>query len=162
MPRPAPMTARVLAQAAIAVTVLILLTGLDAYRRAGTPAERFSARGGIVEAAAVERGPCAIDHARFGGQRAQLVKVMRGSVPTYVVLEVGRRDPSMRMRRAQWLRAAYGEDVEHIWIGEFSSADAALARAAKLCPAELRCMPGDPGCGRLTPLLTPVQIFLGQ
>lgn len=145
----------------VAAAGLVLLTALDAYRRSGKPQEKGSPRNGAVDAAAVEQGPCAIDHARFGSQRAQLVKVIRGSVPSYVVLEVGRRDPTMRTRRVQWLRATYGE-AEHVWLGEFSSADAALARAARLCPPDVRCRSGEPDCGRLTPLPTAAHIFFGQ
>jgi hypothetical protein len=155
------MRARTTTLLAIAAAGLVLLTGLDAHRQSGEPAERSHPRHGPIGAAEAEQGPCAIDHARFGGQRAQLVKVLRSGAPSYVVLEVGRRDPSMRTRRAQWLRAAYGQ-AEHVWLGEFTSADAALTRAAKLCPPEVRCLPGTPDCGRLAPLPTPAQVFFGR
>jgi hypothetical protein len=147
--------------AAVAAASLLLLTGLDAYRQGGTRAERTTAIAVAIEADAVEPRACSIDHARFGGQRAQLVRVTRGDVANYVVLEVGKRDPTMRARRVQWLRAAYGE-AEHTWLGEFASADAALAGAARLCPPQVRCMPGEPDCGRITAIATPAQVFFGQ
>ena len=71
---------------------------------------------------------------------------MRGAVPNYVVVEIGKRDPSMRSLRAAWLKANYG-DAEHVWLGEYGSAEAAMARAARLCPAERRCWPGEADCG---------------
>jgi hypothetical protein len=126
--------------AAIAAAGLVLLTCVDAYRRMANDAEpkaRPSAASPVADAAA-EEGPCALDYARFGGQRAQLIKVVRGRVANYVVLEIGRRDPLQRSQRIQWLRAAYG-DAEHVWLGEYSSADAALARAVQLCPPPWRC-----------------------
>ena len=152
-----------ISMAAIAAAGLIVLTCADAYRQRGTPAEPPTRRNAAysAEAVAIEPSRCAIDHAQFGGQRAQLIKVMRGNVANYVVLEVGKRDPLMRARRTQWLRAAYGE-AEHVWLGEYSSADAALARAAQFCPPAIRCWPGDADCGRRVPLLTPAQAFFGR
>jgi hypothetical protein len=112
-----------------------------------------------VEAARIESGRCAISHARFGGRRAQLIQVMQGKVPNYVVLEVGRRSPLAPFQRADWLRATYGNG-EHTWLGEFGSAQAAMARAARLCPPSLRCWPGDADCGQRADALTPAQAFL--
>ena len=83
---------------------------------------------------------CALYHARFGGRRAQLIRVMKGRVSNYVVLEIGKRDPAMRSLRSNWLKANYG-DAEHVWLGEYGSADAAMARAARHCPAAQRCWP---------------------
>ncbi len=114
-----------------------------------------------VESAPPASGRCAISHARFGGRRAQLIKVMQGSVPNYVVVEVGRRDPLVRLQRGDWLHAAYGGAAQ-TWLGEFSSAAAAMARAARLCPPDLRCWPGDADCGAQTQALTPAQTFLQE
>jgi hypothetical protein len=114
-----------------------------------------------VTAALADRGPCALDYARFGGQRAQLIKAVRGTVANFVVLEVAGRDPLQRSQRIRWLRAAYG-DAEHVWLGEFASPEAALARAAELCPPAWRCRETDAGCGRVTPLVTPIRAFFDQ
>ena len=46
------------------------------------------------EAAAAGSNRCALYHARFGGRRAQLIRVMQGSVWNYVIIEVGKTDPS--------------------------------------------------------------------
>jgi hypothetical protein len=107
----------------------------------------------------VEADRCAISHARFGSRRAQLVRVMRGDVPNFVVLEFGKRDPLLRLQRGRWLNAAYGTG-EQTWLGEFGSAEAAMTRAARLCPPSLRCWPGEPDCGPQTPPLAPAQVFL--
>jgi len=147
--------------AAIAATALLLLTLAAAYSQRGKKdAPRAPGRDQrSVEATPAQSGRCAIAHARFGGRRAQLIQVMQGEVPNYVVLEVGKRSPLAPFQRNDWLRAAYGSG-EHTWLGEFSSAQAAMARAAKLCPPSLRCWPGEADCGRQADALTPVQAFL--
>ena len=89
---------------------------------------------------------CAIYHARFGGLRARLIKVRRGEVVNYVVIEMPRRDPMMPSVQRNWLRGAYGE-AEPAHIAEFTSIDAALAKAVLLCPADMRCRHGEPDCG---------------
>jgi hypothetical protein len=149
--------------AAVVAAVLVLVTCVYVYIQRGTDTEQVSPREVAFsrEAVAAGSGRCALYHARFGGQRAQLIKVMRGSVSNYVVLEVGKRDPTMRPLRSNWLKATYG-DAEHVWLGEYGSADAALARAARLCPPALRCWPGEADCGPETQLLTPAQVFFGQ
>ncbi len=86
---------------------------------------------------------------------------MRGAVPNYVVVEIGKRDPSMRSLRAAWLKANYG-DAEHVWLGEYGSAEAAMARAARLCPAERRCWPGEADCGPQAESPTAAQVFFGS
>jgi hypothetical protein len=156
--RPKPLTI-----AAVAAGCLLLLTLADAAWRQGRPGEprleTGASRSGNAAEPAWER--CAIYHARFGGQRAQLVRAMREGVANFVVLEMGKRDPVLRVQRTLWLRAAYGE-VEHAWLGEFSSAEAAMARAALFCPPALRCWLGEAGCGPKDQLLTPAQAFFAR
>jgi len=102
---------------------------------------------------------CALYHARFGGRRAELIQVTQGGVRNYVVIEVGKRDPALRTLRSTWLRAAYGEG-EHVWLGEWGSAEAAMLRAARLCPAAQRCWPGERDCGpKEDASTTPAEIF---
>jgi hypothetical protein len=146
--------------AAVAAAALLLLTIVDGYRQSGNGREPASERDAVQPAAAAqaEPGPCALDYARFGGQRAQLIKVVRGGVANFVVLEVASRDPLQRSQRLRWLSAAYG-DAEHVWLGEFASPEAALERAVQLCPPAWRCMEGENGCGRVTPLVTPIRAF---
>jgi hypothetical protein len=147
----------------VAAAVLVLLTCVHAYSRRGTEAEQPSPREVAYsrEAMVTGSGRCALYHARFGGQRAQLIKVMRGGVSNYVVLEVGKRDPSMRSLRSNWLKANYGAG-EPVWLGEYGSADTALARAARLCPPASRCWPGEAGCGPEAQSQSPAQVFFGR
>jgi hypothetical protein len=149
--------------AAVAVAVLVALTCVHVASRRGAGAEAQSPREDAYTREAVQTGSdrCALAHARFGGQRAQLIRVMRGSVPNYVVVEIGKRDPSMRSLRAAWLKANYG-DAEHVWLGEYGSAEAAMARAARLCPAERRCWPGEADCGPQAESPTAAQVFFGS
>ena len=149
--------------AAAAAACLVLLTCAHAASRSGTEAEPPSPREVAYsrEAAAAGSARCALYHARFGGRRAQLIGVTKGSVRNYVVVEVGKRDPAMRSVRSRWLKAAYGE-AEHVWLGEYGSAETALARAVRLCPASQRCWPGEADCGPQAQTLSPAQVFLGQ
>ena len=151
---------KALTVAAIAAGGLLLLTLAAAYsQRRKEDGLRSPPETRWVEAAPVETGRCAISHARFGSRRAQLVKVMRGDVANFVVLEFGRRDPLLRLQRVRWLKSTYGAG-EQTWLGEVGSAEAGMERAARLCPASSRCWPGEPDCGPLEQPLTPAQAFL--
>jgi hypothetical protein len=158
-----PVAPKVTSMAAVAAVVLVLLTCAYVYNRRAdevappSPREVAYSRELIVAGS----GRCALYRARFGGQRAQLIKVMRSGVSNYVVMEVGKRDPGMRSLRSNWLKASYG-DAEHVWLGEYGSADVALARAARLCPPASRCWPDEADCGPQAQTLTPAQLFFGQ
>jgi hypothetical protein len=145
--------------AAMAAAALVAATLVVAYGQRTKQERPLRAPTRSVEAAPETSGRCAISQARFGARGAQLVKVMKGSVPNYVVIETGKRDPLMRLQRSRWLRAAYG-DGEQTWLGEFASAETAMTKATRLCPADLRCWPGDTDCGPLAQPLTPAQAFL--
>jgi len=117
----------------------------------------------MEEAVAPPGSRCAINHARFGGRTAQLYKVVKDGMANYVVMEIGsRRDPLMRFIRNDWLRMAYGEAAQRVWLGSFSSSDAALAKAAELCPPPMRCLPGDEDCAVEARHESPAQIFSNQ
>ena len=77
------------------------------------------------------------------------------------MVEVVKRDTSMRSLRSKLLKAIYGDD-EHVWLGEYGSADSALARAARLCPPASRCWPGEAGCGPEAQSQSPAQVFFGR
>jgi hypothetical protein len=149
--------------AAVAAACLVLLTCAYAANKHDGRAEPRPPRDITYarETAAAQSERCALYHARFGGRRAQLTRVMRGSVPNYVVMEVGKRDPAMTSLRSTWLKAAYG-DVEHVWLGEYASADAALAKAASLCPPTRRCWPNETDCGPRGDSPTAAQVFFGR
>lgn len=147
--------------AAIAAAVLVLLTLAMSWSQRSRTRDPLQppVRERWVESAPSPAQRCAIAQAHFGGPRAQLVRVRRGEVANYVVVEIGKRDPLARLQRGDWLMAAYGA-AESEWLGEFGSAAAAMVRAARLCPRRARCWPGDPGCGAPTQALTPAQVFL--
>lgn len=152
-----------IARVATAAAVLILLTCAHAFSQRGNDAAPPSPREAAYSREAMVAGSdrCALYHARFGGRRAQLIRVMKGRVSNYVVLEIGKRDPAMRSLRSNWLKANYGE-AEHVWLGEYGSADAAMARAARHCPAERRCWPGEADCGPQAEAQTSAQVFFGR
>jgi hypothetical protein len=149
--------------AAVAAACLVLLTCAHAASQGGAEGGLPSLRqiAYAHEAETAGSGRCAVHHARFGGRRAQLIRVTKGSVQNYVVLEVGKRDPSMRSLRTNWLKASYGV-AEHVWLGEYGSADTALARAVSLCPAAQRCWPGEADCGPQAQSQTAARLFFGR
>jgi hypothetical protein len=135
--------------AAMVAAGVVVLTGAHALRQSwAREAPRSPDVAATSEAAeAVDPGRhCAIYHARFGGSRARLLKVMRGDVANYVVIEVSRGNRVVPSVQRAWLRGAYG-DAEPVWLGEFASPDSALAKAARLCPDTARCRRGEPNCG---------------
>jgi hypothetical protein len=138
---------RTMQMAALAAAVLVLLTGVHALN---APARRTGVMPWTVPdetAAAVgDTRQCSIYHARFGGNRARLVRVIRGEVANFVVIEVSRGNRVVPAVQRAWLRATFGEG-EPLWLGEFASPDTALAKAARLCPESARCSRGEPDCG---------------
>jgi len=140
---------------------LVALTAAHAISQRDLEPERPPPREAAYssQVAATGSGRCALYHARFGGRRAELIQVTQGGVRNYVVIEVGKRDPALRSLRSTWLRAAYGE-ADHVWLGEWGSAEAAMLRAARLCPAAQRCWPPERDCGPKADVsTTPAQIF---
>ena len=135
--------------AALVAAGLVLMTGALALReRAERAAIRSDWRppGDRAEEAVDSDRRCSIYHARFGGTRARLVRIARGNVANYVVVEVSRGSRVLPSVQRAWLRAAFGEG-EMVWLGEFAAPDTALSRAARLCPEAARCRPGEPDCG---------------
>ena len=157
-----PLARHALPVAAIVAAGLILLTCAHAVFRGGSSVAAASPREVAVSREAIIAGsaPCAVYQARFGGRRAQLIRVMRGRVANYVVMEVGKRDPAMRSLRTNWLKANYG-DGDHVWLGEYASAESAMVSAAKLCPLAQRCGSGEADCGPKMPDATAAQVFFG-
>ena len=147
----------------LAALGLLALTAAHAVGERSNAPEPPSRRepGFAREAAATGPERCRLYHARFDGGRAELLRVSTGDVYTYLVVELGKRDPAMRMVRRTWLRATYGE-ADRIWLGEFASAEAAMLRAALYCPAAQRCWPGESACAPEAEAATPAQIFLGR
>ena len=148
---------------ALGLLALVVLTAAHAVvardGASGPPSRHTAAQS--HEAAATGSSRCALYHARFGGRRAQLILIPQGAVRNYVIIEVGKTDPASRILRSTWLRAAYGE-AEHVWLGEYGSAEAAIRSAARHCPASERCWAEESGCGPKEEAMTPAQIFFGR
>jgi hypothetical protein len=142
---------------ALAALGLIVLTTAHASLEPERSARREWAM--PREAPATGSSRCALYHARFGGRRAQLIRVTQGSVRNYVIVEHGKRDPATRALKSSWLSSAYGMG-ESVWLGEYHSAEAAIVRAVELCPPAQRCWGGETGCGPKEDTLTPAELFL--
>jgi hypothetical protein len=145
MPKPGNGLAT-LAAGFLALTAMHALNGssarevVDAGRSGDRPAPGATT---AVQGAARQ---CAIYHARFGGVRAWLVKVMRSDVANYIVMEVSQGRRVLPNVETAWLAGAFS-GAEAFWLGEFASAERALARAADLCPRFMRCRIGEENCG---------------
>jgi hypothetical protein len=139
-----------LGAAALMATAGVVFTAGHALHRPDTTDDRARLGPGAdaVGSAAVPQR-CAIYHARFGGTRAELVRLIVGDVANYVVLEVSRATRLPPTVPSAWLRAAFGA-AEPFWLGEFASPDSALRRAARLCPESVRCAIGEANCGPAT------------
>jgi len=148
-----------IAGALLALVVLTVAHAIVARDNAIPPSQYTAAPS--REAAAAGSSLCALYHARFGGRRAQLILITQDLVRNYVIIEVGKSDPASRMLRNTWMRAAYGE-AEHVWLGEYGSAEAAIRSAARLCPASERCWADERGCGPKEETMTPAQIFFSR
>ena len=134
--------------AALLAGGLLALTGwVELTERARRPSADASQLARARPDETVDPGRlCSIYHARFGGARARLVRILRGDVANYVVIDVSRGSRVLPSVQRAWLRSAFGEG-ETVWLGEFASAETALNRAARLCPEETRCERGAPDCG---------------
>jgi hypothetical protein len=76
--------------------------------------------------------PCTIKRAPFGGTQTSLLKVMKGKVAHYVILDHPTDNPMAPFLQRDWLEATYGP-VQPVVMGEFATEDAAVMRAASLC-----------------------------
>ena len=140
---------RLMHVAALVAGGLVVMTGVLAVRERAqrlADASHWRPPGDRMEAAVDPNGQCSIYHARFGGTRARLVRIARGHVANYVVIEVSRGSRALPSVQRAWLRGAFGEG-EMVWLGEFASPDTALNKAARLCPETARCRIGEPDCG---------------
>jgi hypothetical protein len=118
--------------AAIVATCLVVLTGINRLLRPPTP-EPAPQRKSVASNTAKEAElPCAIKHATFGGTQASLLKVMKGRMVHYVILDHPAGDPVAPFLQLDWLEATYGT-VQPVLIGAFPTVDGAVMRAASLC-----------------------------
>lgn len=107
----------------------------------------------------LEAGRCAISVARFGGVRARLVRAEADGTIHFAVIETAPRPtPLDVLRQGDWLKLKFGP-APTTTLGTYGSTAAALARAGRLCPPRLRCLPGRPGCGAHPALPSPLQMY---
>lgn len=104
-------------------------------------------------------GRCAISVASFGGVRARLVRGERDGTVHFAVVETPKRPtPLDILHQGDWLKLKFGE-APTTTLGTYGSTAAALARAGKLCPPRLRCLPGRPGCRDQPALPNPLHMY---
>jgi hypothetical protein len=118
---------------AVVATVLVVATGVTRLMRP-TPAEQPTTqkKKSVASNTTKPDPPCTIKRASFGGTQASLLKVMKGQVAHYVVLDHPGNNPMMPFYQRDWLEATYGP-VQPVLVGDFSSVDGAIMRAASLC-----------------------------
>lgn len=150
----------------IATIPLVAITSLLWLRALMTPVRDD---GEVARAARRERlkiwntplaeGRCAISVAAFGGVRARLVRAERDGTIHFAVIESPPRPtPLDVLRQGDWLKLQFGASPTTT-IGTYGSTAAALARAGRLCPARLRCLPGRPGCDMHPALPSPLDMY---
>lgn len=76
--------------------------------------------------------PCTIRRAAFGGTRSALLKIMKGPVAHYVVLDLPAGNPMVPYYQSDWLNATYG-NAERQLVQEYPTVEEAVMRAASLC-----------------------------
>ena len=118
---------------AVAATVLVVATGVTRLMRPQVVSEPAPKKKSVAANTSKETDtPCTIKRAPFGGTYASLLKVMKGKVAHYVVMDHPSGNPAIPFYQRDWLEATYGP-VQPVVMGEFSSIDAAVSRAANLC-----------------------------
>ena len=116
---------------AIVATCLILATGISSLMRSPGQVGSQKKPPGKKKLAQAE-AHCTIKRAAFGGTQSALLKVMKGPVVHYVVLDHPEGNPMMPFYQRDWLEANYGESRPTV-VGEFPTVEAAVVRAASLC-----------------------------
>jgi hypothetical protein len=118
---------------AIIATSLIVVTGVNYLLR---PPPRPDGLAKKSQASKTKKpaalASCKITRAVFGGTESALLRVTKGHVVHYVVLDLPTDNPLAPAYQSNWLEANYGS-AEPALIGVFSTVDAAVDRAAGLC-----------------------------
>lgn len=119
---------------AILATFLLVGTGINSLMRPPQSKEAGPLKKPRIAIGSNKKGelPCTIRRAAFGGTQSALLKVMKGPVVHYVVLDLPTDNPMMPSYQSSWLDANYG-DAEPAVIAVFPTVEAAVTRAASLC-----------------------------
>ena len=117
--------------AAIVVTLLLVVTAVNSRLQ---PPRPESAKKKVRKQAPVPVANlrCTIKRAVFGGGEAAVLKVQKGRMIHYVVLDLPAKDPVMPVHQARWLEANYG-DAQPSLVGVYPSVEDGLSKAADLC-----------------------------
>jgi hypothetical protein len=144
----------------VAVTSVLWARSVLAPTRDGDEASTAARRARFkIWNTPLEAGRCAISVAQFGGLRARLVRAEHAGTIHFAVIETPPRPtPLDVLRQGDWLKLKFG-DAETTTLGTYGSTKAAMARASRLCPARLRCLPGRPGCADHPVLPNPLQMY---
>lgn len=118
---------------AIAATILVVVSGVNRLMRPQVISEPAPKKKSIASNTGKDTDqPCTIKRAPFGGTQTSLVKVMKGKVAHYIILDHPADNPFAPFLQRDWLEATYGE-VQPVRMGEFATPEAAVLRAANLC-----------------------------
>lgn len=120
---------------AVVATCLVLATTISRLRQGPPSAEAPAQKKKSVASNTGKKQdelPCTIKRASFGGTQTSLLKAMKGKVIHYIVLDRPQDNPIMPFWQRDWLEATYGTAQPAV-VGEFSTAEAAISRAATLC-----------------------------
>jgi len=145
---------------AVAMTAVLWVRGLQAPAVDDGDIARAARRERLkIWNTPLDEGRCAISVAPFGGVRARLVRAEHEGTIHFAVIETPPRPtPLDALRQGDWLKMKFGASVTTT-LGTYASAAAALARADRLCPPRLRCLPGRPGCQDHPVLPSPLQMY---
>jgi hypothetical protein len=117
---------------AIAATVLVVVTGFNRWMRPPPPEPAPQKKSVASNTGKEADQPCTIKRAPFGGMQASLIKIMKGKVAHYLILDHPADNPMAPFLQRDWLEATYG-NVQPVMMGEFPSPETAILRAASLC-----------------------------
>lgn len=117
--------------AAIVVTFLLVVTAVNSRLQ---PPRPESAKKKVKKQAPVPVANlrCTIRRAVFGGSEAAVLKVQKGRMIHYVVLDLSTNDPMMPEHQSRWLDANYG-DAQPSIVGVYPTVQDAVSKAAELC-----------------------------
>lgn len=119
---------------AIFATFLLVVSGIHSLMRPPPPQDGPQKKPRVVREGSSKKveAPCTIKRAAFGGTQSALLKVMKGPVAHFVVLDLPTDNPLMPTYQSNWLDANYG-NAEPAVIGVFPTVEAAATRAGSLC-----------------------------
>jgi len=120
---------------AVVATFLVVATGISKLLQPPRPPEAKGKQTKSVASNTSKKeaeAPCTIKRVPFGGTQTAVLKATKGKVVHYLILDRPQDNPMMPFWQRDWLEANYGS-AEPAVVGEFSTVEAAVNRAASLC-----------------------------